>query len=297
MKTAFSTTEEHNKSSPLFSAMTEADTQECASFLLTLKHRSVTPEPIDDVLDTTHVPQSNHTFKSIFLKRTAYDSDDSSLQEPSLQEEEDEQLQICMPSLMVDTALVKKEDRELVPDALFLAMAQMQPCQLTEADRVGCYKEREVGFTGMCCKHCGGQPGFGKYFPATLRSLAQTTTSQTILKHVAQRCRFCPPEIREAIAKLQKENVVSPKHSPGNGRPRYGSRKVFFQRIWNRLHENDQDTTVEQERALSPPTLDLTSSQPYQEEITIARKQRKRKTASHRRSAPKKSRSNMEDAQ
>jgi len=137
--------------------------------------------------------------------------------------------------LVADSELVNMNDRDLVPDALFVAMAQMKQCRLTQADRVGCYKTREVGFIGMCCKHCGGQPGFGRYYPNSVRSLAQTTTSQTILKHVASKCRFAPPEVRHAVTELQRQHTE--REGLASGRPRYGSRKIFFQRVWARLHE------------------------------------------------------------
>lgn len=145
-----------------------------------------------------------------------------------------------LSTLMGETDLVDTEDLDLVPDYLFLAMSQLKPCELSEQDKVGCYKDRDIGFSGMACKHCGGQPGFGKYFPATVRSLAQTTTSQTILKHVGQKCRMCPPNIRNSILALQgQEDAEKSTYARGpcdDGRPRYGSRKVFFQRVWARLH-------------------------------------------------------------
>lgn len=141
--------------------------------------------------------------------------------------------------LLGDSKLVFMKDRDLVPDALFVAMAQMKPCKLTQADRVGCYKSRDIGFIGMCCKHCGGQPGFGRYYPNSVRSLAQTTTSQTILKHIGSKCRFCPPHIRQAVLKLQGEQAA--KEGMAAGRPRYGSRKIFFQRMWARLHGKKTD--------------------------------------------------------
>jgi len=148
--------------------------------------------------------------------------------------------------LLGDSKLVLMKDRDLVPDALFVAMAQMKVCQLTEADRVGCYKAREIGFTGMSCKHCEGQPGFGRYFPNSVRSLAQTTTSQTILKHVGSKCLFCPPHVRQALIDLQRQQAA--KEGIASGRPRYGSRKIFFQRVWARLRvhgkafpENEED--------------------------------------------------------
>jgi hypothetical protein len=60
--------------------------------------------------------------------------------------------------LLGDSTLVSIKDRDLVPDSLFVAMGQMKTTRLTQADRVGCYKTRDIGFMGMCCKHCGGQP-------------------------------------------------------------------------------------------------------------------------------------------
>ena len=165
-------------------------------------------------------------------------------------------------------SLVQPQDKDLVPDYLYLAIAQMKPCKLTDADRVGCYKNRQLNFVGMCCKHCGGQPGFGKFFPATVRSLAQTTTSQTIVKHVSAKCRSCPPEIRRAVLDLQEQQQQQVLNQDKAGdamevRPRYGSRKVFFQRVWDRLHgtteegsttasSSSEEQTEASTRAVSP---------------------------------------------
>ena len=143
--------------------------------------------------------------------------------------------------LIEDSVLVQVQDRDLVPDSLFVAMSQMKTCHLTQADRVGCYKSRDLGFVGMCCKHCGGQPGFGRYFPNSVRSLAQTTTSQTILKHIGSKCRFCPEETRNAVLELQRHQAV--REGLATGRPRYGSRKIFFQRVWARLHAGTMGPT------------------------------------------------------
>ena len=137
--------------------------------------------------------------------------------------------------------LVKIEDRDLVPDSLLVAMSQMIPCKFTEEDRIGCYKTRKVGFTGMCCKHCGGEPGFGRYFPNSVRSLAQTTTSQTIIKHISGKCKDCPAEVREIVLTLQRQQAAT------LGRKlRYGSRKIFFQRMWDRLHGTKKEQEEQQ---------------------------------------------------
>ena len=51
-----------------------------------------------------------------------------------------------MEELIQDSVLLSMEDRDLVPDCLFVAMAQMDISRVSQADRVGCYKEREIGF-------------------------------------------------------------------------------------------------------------------------------------------------------
>lgn len=152
----------------------------------------------------------------------------------------------------MNIALVVAKDRDLIPDALFVALGQMKPCRLQQSDRVGCYKTRSLGFLGMSCKHCGGQPGFGRYFPNSVRSLAQTTTSQTILKHIGGKCRFCPPNVRKAVLELQRQQAH--KEHITTGRPRYGSRKIFFQRMWARLHGKsaDGETAIVVEADVTP---------------------------------------------
>ena len=254
----------------------EDDAEEAASFLLTLKHRSVTPEPLysaspsrDSNNSNNYNGNDNKPSKPLSLTNQiqerelqvpnpivgavyglpttgvssrGFDSVPTLLKEPPTITDEGWQ------KLRGDSTLVSMKDRELIPDSLFVAMSQMQPCQLTQADRVGCYKTREIGFVGMCCKHCGGQPGFGRFFPNSVRSLAQTTTSQTIVKHVNKKCRSCPPEIRQTLLGLQRVQAAKEGQSTGP-RPRYGSRKIFFQLLWSRLHENglsedDDDRSV-----------------------------------------------------
>jgi hypothetical protein len=240
--------------------MTEEDTQECAEFLLALKHRSVTPEPHqrqhepeDRVMPVVHAqPRFIVAPQVKNIEQHTYEDEAHIARPPALLDERGA-IEAFWETLLGGSPLVFMSDRDLVPDPLFVAMSQMKPCILSEADRVGCYKSRPPAFAGMCCKHCGGQPGFGKYFPETVRSLAQTTTSQTILKHIGSKCRFCPPHVRQAVLELQRQQVI--KETTNAGRPRYGSRKVFFQRIWARLHgknaligdveENTPDQTPE----------------------------------------------------
>jgi len=224
------------------------EAQEVASFLLQLKHRNAPELPISGIHDDTErrlllqqaaqiraaavsaaYPRMGAVYglPTVDFGQPLVDRPPALMEEPVMPE-------VSWDNLLGDSKLVFMKDRDLVPDALFIAMAQMKPCQLTQADRVGCYKSREIGFVGMCCKHCGGQPGFGRYYPNSVRSLAQTTTSQTILKHIGSKCRFCPPHIRQVVLEFQRQQAA--KEGIAAGRPRYGSRKIFFQRMWARLH-------------------------------------------------------------
>ena len=99
--------------------------------------------------------------------------------------------------------LVTEDEKHLVADYLFLALEQMQPCNLMDSDRVGCYKGRRTGFPGLACKYCVGQAGCGRYVPASEASLSQTTTSQTIINHV-RNCRRCPLEVRKQLEKMRR---------------------------------------------------------------------------------------------
>lgn len=128
--------------------------------------------------------------------------------------------------------LVFPEDKPLISDFLYLTLEQMSPCVLMEADRVGCYKTRKVGFPGLACRHCVGQAGCGRYFPASEASLSQTTTSQTIMNHV-RNCRRCPVDIRENL-EIMKRARMGPDGKRAD-KPKHGGRKVFFHRLWCRI--------------------------------------------------------------
>lgn len=229
------------------------EAQEVASFLLQLKHRNGNgPDSQLGVHDEERRLLFQQAAQAAQLRAAAagypmgamyglpsVDFAQSMIERPPPSLLEEPPSDVNWELLLGDSKLVFPKDQDLVPDALFVAMAQMKPCKLTQADRVGCYKSREIGFTGMCCKHCGGQPGFGRYYPNSVRSLAQTTTSQTILKHIGNKCRFCPPHVRQAVLELQRQQAA--KEGMANGRPRYGSRKIFFQRMWARLHGSKTD--------------------------------------------------------
>jgi hypothetical protein len=110
-------------------------------------------------------------------------------------------------------------------------MDQMETCQFTEEDRSGGrskIKDIEVGLPGMQCKHCQGKAGFGRYFPTSVNALALANSDRNIFNHL-QKCRRCPVPVKSQLLQLSK-NQSQPKN-------KRGLRKMFFQRVWSRIHE------------------------------------------------------------
>jgi len=131
--------------------------------------------------------------------------------------------------------VVRLEDKDLVTDYLFLLMYQMQTCSFTEEDRTGGrskIKDNEVGFEGMECRHCQGRAGFGRYFPSSVSALSLANSDRNVYNHL-QKCRKCPDPIKTELNRLQKDQTQS--------KNKRGLRKLFFNRIWGRMHGNNED--------------------------------------------------------
>lgn len=149
--------------------------------------------------------------------------------------------------LISDSTLISIEDRKFVPDYLFISMGQLELTTLTDEDRIGVYRDREVGQLGLRCRHCKGIPGNGRYFPETVRSLGQSTTSATIAKHMAEKCTAIPSETKSTVKQLKHEQdwldqLMKKKMTDRyENRPKYGSRKLFFNNVWKKM--TGEDTT------------------------------------------------------
>ena len=127
--------------------------------------------------------------------------------------------------------IVHPDDREYVTEYLYLLMDQMETCRFTEEDRSGGrskIKDNEVGLPGMQCKHCQGKAGFGRYFPTKTSALALANSDRNIFNHL-QKCRRCPLDVKSRLLQLST-NQTQPKN-------RRGLRKLFFQRVWSRIHD------------------------------------------------------------
>jgi hypothetical protein len=130
------------------------------------------------------------------------------------------------PSLPV----VAEDDKLLVTEYLFTLLDQMETCYFAEQDRVGGrskVKDCDLGYPGLQCKHCSGKAGFGRYFPVSLAALTSANSDRNIFNHIVK-CRRCPVEVRENLQHLlQQQHVL---------KNRRGSRKLFFMKVWARMH-------------------------------------------------------------
>jgi hypothetical protein len=126
---------------------------------------------------------------------------------------------------------------------------------LVEEDRIGKYKSRELGFTGICCKHCGGQPGCGRYFPGSFNSFLSGKNAENMVDHIVKECEMASPQLKLIIQRLENFDKTT------KARPPHGSRKKFFFHIWTRLREYNNNKEDEQSLSdLSPIPLKTSSS-------------------------------------
>jgi len=128
-------------------------------------------------------------------------------------------------------AVVFEDDRKLVTDYLFTLLDQMETCYFSEPDRVGGrskVKNCSIGYPGLQCHHCAGKAGFGRYFPASFQALNSANSDRNIFNHLVK-CRRCPDQVKELLLRYLDEQK--------NAKNRRGLRKVFFQRVWQRMHD------------------------------------------------------------
>lgn len=124
--------------------------------------------------------------------------------------------------------IVFPEDMHIVPPYVYFLMRQVESCHFSEVDRFVARSKGPVGYPGFQCRHCSGHAGLGKYFPVSSKTLSTNSTSQNIHAHLLK-CRKCPENIKEKLIALKLEKSRSPRLEPG-------WRKIFFDKVWARLH-------------------------------------------------------------
>ena len=154
--------------------------------------------------------------------------------------------------LREDDRLVVEEDRLLLTDYFYYLMKQLRPVRFSEADRRTRGGKREkvkVGYGGLQCIHCIDVPNSRKFFWSNVDRLANSFAE--IPTHVLK-CRRCPQSTKDALV------VLKNRHAEQMSRLSRGSQKVFFRRMWRRLHQddpagtNDEGVTATSEDFMSP---------------------------------------------
>jgi len=126
--------------------------------------------------------------------------------------------------------LVVEEDKLLLTDYFYWLMKQLRMVHFSEADRKTRGGKREkikVGYGGLQCVHCADLPNSRKFFWSNVDRLANSFAE--IPAHVLK-CRRCPQPTKDAIHQLKE------KHPEQMARLPRGSQKVFFRRMWRRVH-------------------------------------------------------------
>ncbi len=129
--------------------------------------------------------------------------------------------------------LVLEEDKLLLTDYFFYLMKQLKLCRFSESDRKTRGGKREkikIGYGGLQCIHCADIPNSRKFFWSNVDRLANSFAE--IPGHVLK-CRRCPMQTKEALLGLKNY------HPEQMARLPRGSQKVFFRRMWRRLHDED----------------------------------------------------------
>jgi hypothetical protein len=135
-------------------------------------------------------------------------------------------------------------------------------CRFSEKDRKTRGGKREnisIGYGGLQCIHCVDAPSARKFFWSTVDRLANSFAE--IPSHVLK-CKLCPCDVRDALLVLKGRH-----HDQMQLLPR-GSQKVFFRRMWRRLHDRDSSSATpvkshpsfsEDERGMDPPSSAVAS--------------------------------------
>lgn len=192
----------------------------------------------------SHLPDQNYpgsevTMKAAkdYLHKTYVEREKEEEKEKSEKKSEAEDTTEPGSEMICD--LVLQEDKQLLTDYFYHVMMQLRPCRFTEKDRKTRGGKREnikVGYPGLMCVHCMKNPNSRKFFWSNVDRLANSFAE--IPGHVLK-CRRCPVQTKQALHELKQGHADQMSQLPR------GSQKVFFRRMWRRLHVDKENAPKE----------------------------------------------------
>jgi len=156
----------------------------------------------------------------------------------------------------IGATLIEDSDCDLLTDYFFYMMKQLVVCRFSEKDRKTRGGKREsinLGYGGLQCLHCFDNPGSRKFYWSNVDRLANSFAE--IPGHVLK-CKSCPDDIKDALLVLKGRHADQMQLLPR------GSQKVFFRRMWRRLHDGDAEAgaTANTEGAVSTSSKESSST-------------------------------------
>jgi hypothetical protein len=141
--------------------------------------------------------------------------------------------------------LIRRSDKSLLSDYMFLAISQMAICHASPQDFAARGKKTKLmrlGLAGFCCRHCqfANQSVFScRSYSSAPDNLASAISNSFVL-HL-QKCPYTPPAIKTALATAKKI------HSRQMALLPYGSQRKMFMEMWVRLRASDKSSAPEDE--------------------------------------------------
>ena len=134
---------------------------------------------------------------------------------------------------VVVRALLNSADRVLVTAFTYEVMSELEIVTFATRDRRGNRGKTEIGFPGLACRYCKGCSGrTGRYFPSSIRTLADSKkTLFTVHRHLAS-CSHCPPIVKRKLGALFSLHSTELKEKC----KRHGSQRAFYRIIWETMH-------------------------------------------------------------
>ena len=106
--------------------------------------------------------------------------------------------------------------------------------EFREGDLIGKRRGLKFGYPGLMCAHCAGKDRRlgGRYFPSTIKTLADTKKSLLTFYSHLLKCPEFPAKDKLKLKEFYKTHEVERETQ------KYGSQKMFFMVIWHRLHKD-----------------------------------------------------------